>query len=71
MLFRFFLLMIGFGLSVGGSVTIILYMNLLAVGHGFGQFAVFIVNRVEFYIFLAGICLIWLSVWFPSKRHHD
>lgn len=71
MLFRFFLLMIGFGLAVGGSVTIILYLNLLAVGHGFGQYAVFIINRGEFYIFLAGIGLIWLSISFPTKRHHN
>jgi hypothetical protein len=69
MVFRFFLLMIGFGLAVGGGVTMILYMNLIAVGHGIGQYALFIVTRAEFYIFLAGIFVIWTSLFLPFKRH--
>ncbi|HET7657823.1 MAG TPA: hypothetical protein VFK37_05985 [Bacillales bacterium] len=69
MLFRFFLLMIGFGFAVGGGVTLILYLNLLAVGHEFWQYLLFISSRSEFYLFLTGICLICLSIFFPKKRH--
>ncbi|HET7629712.1 MAG TPA: hypothetical protein VFK44_15165 [Bacillales bacterium] len=68
MVIRFFLLMIGFGLAVGGGVTVILYMNLMAVGHGFGQYLLFMVTRVEFYIFLTGLSLIWGSLFLPWDR---
>ncbi|HEX7064487.1 MAG TPA: hypothetical protein VF199_05405 [Bacillales bacterium] len=67
MVFRFFVLMIGFGIAVGGGVTIILYLNLIAVGTGAGEYAVFIVSRPEFYLFLTGLLLIWLSISFPFK----
>ncbi|HEX6923003.1 MAG TPA: hypothetical protein VF149_04200 [Bacillales bacterium] len=68
MVFRFFLLMIGFGIAVGGGVTIILYLNLIAVGTGITEYAVFIISRAEFYLFLSGLFLIWLSISYPFDR---
>ena len=68
MMARFFLLMIGFGLAVAGGVTVILYLNLIPIGHGMEEYIVFISGRSEFYIFLAGFLLIVISLALPLKR---
>lgn len=71
MVFRFFLLLLGFGLAVGGGVVIILYMNLIPIGDSFAEYLSFIVRRGEFYLLVVGILLIWGSVSFPLRKHKD
>jgi hypothetical protein len=68
MLTRFFMLLIGFGFAVAGGVTLIAFMNLIAAGHGFLEYFLFVGRRPEFYLFLVGMGIIWGSVYFPSGR---
>ncbi|GGH88728.1 hypothetical protein JOD43_000739 [Pullulanibacillus pueri] len=68
MLIRVFFLFIGFGLAVAGGVTIIAFLNLMTTGEGFYGYLSFMAHRVESYLFLSGIILIWLSIYFPSFK---
>ena len=68
MLIRICILLFGFGIAVVGGVTILAYLNIMAMGEGFHEYLSFIAHRVETYLFLAGIALIWLSIYFPSFK---
>lgn len=68
MLFRVFILLTGFGFSVAGGVSTIAYLNLLTTGHGFMEYFQFISTRVECYLLLIGLFLIWLSIYFPNFK---
>lgn len=68
MMFRVFILLIGFGLSVSGGVTLIMYLNLLATGLTFQDYFFFISGRLECYLLLAGILMITLSIYSPSQK---
>lgn len=68
MIFRFFLLMVGFGLAVLSGVTLIAYLNIITTGHGMAKYLEFIFNQPEPYIFLFGLLLITCSIYFPFKR---
>lgn len=59
---------IGFGFSVIGGVTMIAYMNLILVGHGFDQYLVFIIDRWETYLFFGGLLLIFFSIYLPYRK---
>nr|WP_205207756.1 hypothetical protein [Bacillus sp. P14.5] len=69
MMFRVFVLVIGFGLSVSGGVTLIMYLNLLAAGLTFPDYFQFILGRIESYLLLAGILLITISIYSPSRKN--
>lgn len=74
MIFRMFILLIGFGLAVSGGVTLIAYLNIIVAGHNFANYIIFIAQRVETYLFLGGLLLIWLSIYFPDggdESSHD
>lgn len=66
-----FLLLVGFGLSVSGGITIIAYLNLIVAGHGLVNFIFFIFKRPETYLFLIGLLIMWLSIYFPASKDHD
>ncbi|WP_456271811.1 hypothetical protein [Bacillus sp. AK031] len=68
MMFRVFILLVGFGFSVSGGVTLIMYLNLLATGLSFQDYFLFIAGRVECYLLLIGIFLITLSIYSPQKK---
>lgn len=69
MIFRFFILLVGFGLAVVGGVSMLAYLNLVTAGYSFVYYLKFIGLRVEFYIFILGFILIFLSIYTPfSKR---
>ncbi|MFN7253150.1 MAG: hypothetical protein ACK4M9_20605 [Anaerobacillus sp.] len=69
MIFRFFLLLIGFGLAVTGGISIIAYLNYVTAGYTFIYYLKFIGLRVEFHLFLIGIIMIIVSIYTPfSKR---
>ncbi len=68
MIFRFFLLMVGFGLAVISGVTLIAYLNLITTGHGVHTYLKFILRQPDPYIFLMGLILITCSLCLPSKR---
>ncbi|RIW35368.1 hypothetical protein D3H55_07675 [Bacillus salacetis] len=68
MMFRVFILLIGYGLSVSGGVTLIMYLNLLATGLTLQDYFLFISGRVEGYLLLAGLLLVTLSIYSPPKK---
>ena len=66
MLFRIFIFLIGFGLTVIGCIYIISYLNLLTIGYNFLEYVNFIIRRLECHMFLIGIFLIFLSIYLPG-----
>jgi hypothetical protein len=66
MLFRVILLLAGFTLAVSGGVSTIAYLNLLATGHGFIDYLLYITKRIECYLLAVGVLLIWISIYFPN-----
>ncbi|MGM7700893.1 hypothetical protein ACSVDE_04150 [Pseudalkalibacillus sp. Hm43] len=71
MIFRFFILMIGFSFAVSGGVSLIAFLNLVTTGHGFANYFMFIFKRVELMIFLIGLALIWGSIYLPSMKNNS
>ncbi|UOE93163.1 hypothetical protein [Alkalihalobacillus sp. LMS39] len=73
MIFRFIMLLVGFGLAVSGGISILAYLNLFAVGYDVSSFSSFIVRRVEFYLLIGGFFIITLCLYWPSsskKKSH-
>lgn len=68
MILRIFFLFVGFGFAVAGGVTLIVFLNLLATGHDFGGYLSFLTGRFETYLFLGGLFIMWLSIYFPSRQ---
>ncbi|MBU9713265.1 hypothetical protein [Evansella tamaricis] len=67
MIYRFFILFIGFGFAVIGGVSIVAYLNLLTVGYSIAEYLLFLVGRLELYLFLLGILLVWGMIYLPFK----
>ncbi|WP_347550917.1 hypothetical protein ABFG93_04250 [Pseudalkalibacillus hwajinpoensis] len=65
MIVRFFIFLIGFGLSVAGGVTLILHLNLIIIGHSLTDYFIFISKSPELYLFASGIVVVWFSVYWP------
>jgi hypothetical protein len=68
MIFRFFILLIGFGLAVTGGVSMIAYLNYVTAGYTFLYYLKFIGLRVEFHLFLIGFIMIVVSIYTPFTR---
>lgn len=68
MIFRFFLFLIGFGLTTIGSVYMICYLNLFSIGYNFLEYVNFIIRRVECINTFVGILLITLSLKVGGKN---
>ncbi|MCZ0703924.1 hypothetical protein OWO01_11950 [Natronobacillus azotifigens] len=65
------LFLIGFGLSVAGGVTIILYLNLIPAGLSWQGYVMFIFSRSECYLFFIGVILIAISVNRLSNNENE
>lgn len=71
MLLRIFFFLIGFGLTVIGSVYIISYLNLLTIGYNFSQYVNFIIRRIECIYTLFGIVIIALTIYLPKGGKNE
>jgi len=71
MLVRIFIFLIGFGLTVIGSVFIISYLNLLSIGYNFIEYVNFIIRRIECIYALVGIILISLTIFIPGGNKYE
>ncbi|WP_456275871.1 hypothetical protein [Bacillus sp. AK128] len=69
MVFRLFLFLIGFGISVVGGVSTIAYLNVLTHGHGFYEYFLFISGRVECYLLPLGVSILWMSIYIPISKN--
>ncbi|MFD1735307.1 hypothetical protein ACFSCX_01895 [Bacillus salitolerans] len=68
MIFRLFLFLLGFGISVAGGISTIAYLNLLATGHGYIEYFLFISKRIECYLLPLGVFTIWGSIYLPGNK---
>ena len=59
---RFFFFLSGFGLTLIGSIYIIIYLNLTTIGYNFLEYVKFIIRRVECLNFIFGIIIMFLSL---------
>lgn len=59
---RFFFFLIGFGLTIIGSVYIIIYLNLTTIGYNFLDYVNFIIRRIECLNLLIGLIIMYLSL---------
>lgn len=62
MAYKIFLFLIGFGLTIIGSMYIISYLNLLSIGYNFLEYVNFISKRIECLNALFGIIIMVISV---------
>ena len=65
---RIFLLFIGFGFAVLGGVSLVAYLNFLTLGFSLSEYALFLLTRIEFYLFIAGLILIWVMIYMPNRK---
>lgn len=63
------LFLIGFGLTVVGSVYIISYLNLLTMGYNFLEYVKFIIRRIECINTLIGIILLIISINMKGEKN--
>ena len=68
MFIRFFLFLLGFGLTTIGFVYIICYLNLLTIGYNFIDFVNFIIRRIECLNAIFGIIIMYLSITIGGKN---
>ncbi|WP_408010701.1 hypothetical protein ACJROX_10455 [Pseudalkalibacillus sp. A8] len=71
MIFRLFLLLLGFSFAVSGGVSLIAFLNLITTGHGFVNYFYFILTRVESILFILGLVLVWGSIYLPSLNNRN
>lgn len=65
---RFFFFLIGFGLTLIGSIYIIIYLNLTTMGYNFLEYVNFIIRRIECLNFVFGIIIMFLSLYKEDKN---
>lgn len=71
MLTRIFFFLIGFGLTVIGSVYIISYLNLLTIGYNFLEYVKFIIRQFECLCAVIGILIMTLAVMLPGGKYNE
>lgn len=71
MLTRIFFFLIGFGLTVIGSVYIISYLNLLTIGYNFLEYVNFIIRQLECLCSVVGILIMTLAVMLPGGKYNE
>lgn len=71
MLVRIFFFLIGFGLTIIGSVYILVYLNLLTIGYNFLEYVNFIIRRFECLISLLGVVVMFISIMLPGGKNNE
>lgn len=71
MLARIFFFLIGFGLTIIGSVYILVYLNLLTIGYNFLEYVNFIIRRFECLISLLGVVIMFISIMLPGGKNNE
>ncbi len=66
---RVFFFLVGFGLTIIGSIYIICYLNLLTIGYNFNEYVNFISRRLECYYTIIGLITMALSLLLGGKKN--
>ncbi|RHW43215.1 hypothetical protein D1B31_00625 [Neobacillus notoginsengisoli] len=67
MAIRAFFLLIGFGLSVSGGISLIAYLNVFSAGMGPVDYFHFVTEKPECCFFPVGVGIIFLSIYLPGQ----
>jgi len=67
---RIFFFLFGFLLMVIGITTIILYLNILTYEYNFSEYVKFIIKRGECYLFIIGLIVINLTLFFKGGKKY-
>lgn len=67
-MYRMFCLLVGFGFTISGGVSMIMYLNLLTTGYSYKEYTQFLMTRMECYLFIVGLLLIAIAIYFPSRN---
>lgn len=68
MFLKFFLFLLGFGLTIIGAIYIICYLNLFDIGYNFLDYVYFISRRIECINLIFGILIMYLSISIGGKN---
>jgi len=71
MAIRIFFFLIGFGLTIIGSVYIISYLNLMTIGYNFSEYVKFITRRIECLYAPIGLLLIILTIFISGGKKYE
>lgn len=71
MAIRIGFLILGFFMSLIGSIYIITYSNLMTVGYNFLEYVNFIIRRTECIVFMIGMILMLLSIYLPGGDKYE
>lgn len=71
MAIRICFIILGFFMSLIGSIYIITYLNLMTVGYNFLEYVNFIIRRTECIIFMIGMILMLLSIYLPGGDKYE
>ena len=66
---RLFFFLVGFGLTVIGSIYIISYLNLLSIGYNFFEYVHYVIRHIECLNALAGIIIMFFAL--KKKKKND
>ena len=66
-MFKIFMFLLGFGLTIIGIIYIILYLNLLTIGYNFSEYVNFIIRRIECWYSVVGIVIMLVSIYIGGK----
>lgn len=69
MSFRFFIFLLGFGLTVIGFSYMIIYLNLLSLGYNFYEYVKFISRRLECLNAIVGIILMLIILFTKGGKN--
>ena len=65
------LFLLGYGLTVTGSIYVISYLNLLSFGYKFLEYVNFIIRRIECFNLIIGVILIIISIMLPGGKKNE
>lgn len=68
---RIFFFLTGFVFLVIGLSTIILYLNLLTIGYNFQEYVNFISRRIECYLPLIGLIIMYLTINIKGAKKYE
>lgn len=71
MVARIFFFLLGFGLTVIGSVYVIMYMNLMTIGYNFAQYVNFISRRIECLYVPIGLTILFLTIFISGGKKDE
>lgn len=67
-MFRSFMFLFGFGLTIISLSYIIIYLNLLTIGYNFLEYVNFIIRKIECLNIFVGILLMIISIFIGGKN---